>query len=118
VLIINELQMRFPPSVTISLQVLRIKELQNREDVRAGPQCLGTNEPKENISRMLTPSILGVLYTRNHQQSSAIFGREQVEMARGCKAHKMNSLSVLSNNLTNIRSTCILCSDLGLEREN
>jgi hypothetical protein len=48
----------------------------------------------------------------------AIFGREQAEMARGCKANKMNSLSVLSKNLTNMHSTCILHIELSLEREN
>jgi hypothetical protein len=67
---------------------------------------------------MPIPSILGVLYTRNYQQSSAIFEKERAEMARGCKTKKMNSLSVLSKNLTNIHSTCILCSGLGLGREN
>jgi hypothetical protein len=36
----------------------------------------------------------------------------------GCKAKKMNSLLVISNNLTSIHSTCILSLELGLEREN
>jgi len=56
-----------------------------------------------------------------HEELSKVnrdFGNERAELPRGCKTKKMSNLPVLSSNLTNMHSTCILRYQLGLGRKN
>jgi hypothetical protein len=109
--------MRFSPPAAISLQVLIIKELQDVEDARADHNAGGRNGSRKT-SLDGPPPVSQEYCTREIIKVNSDFGKEQAELARDCKAKKMNSLLVLSNNLTNMHSTCILRFELGLEREN
>jgi hypothetical protein len=72
----------------------------------------------EKLLNSPAPSIYKVLYTKNYQKSIGVFRAALSSGMGGGKAKKMIDLQMLSNNLTNIHSTCILPIELGLEREN
>ena len=118
VLILNELWGYFSPSAAISLQVLIIKELANVKNETAHWLETAANAQGRTSPQPAHPQYLHSIIHEELPKVNDDFRKGRGEAAGGCKAKKMRDLFMLSKNLTNIHSTCILRFELGWEGEN